>query len=334
MLLEEYPTQLKGYIRRKPGNLRLSDLEFADEADLANVDTTAASERMTTLSENCKPAGMEISVPKTKVQYVQKRPKVSPTTEDDIAKLPKEKQFKHKCDSCEMTYPSKHGLNVHRGRFCKGPGSKKPSRRGTVADRIITRMKVEEHNKSLPKVKMGDKELENTYSFVYLGAEIPGDGDQSVTLKHRSDIAWVRFNEYRTVLTSTKLPVHLRIRLYIALIICTLVYGASAWLFDEKIRRSLNGINSKMLSAITGRSIHEEASEPTYDVVHHVLDRRKAYLGHILRMEPDRAVRRYLLELNPSAVPFVPGSLLDDTEYETVEEAIAAAQDRVRWQGE
>ena len=89
-----------------------------------------------------------------------------------------------------------------------------------------------------------------------------------------------------------------------------------------------------MLSAITGRSIHEEASEPTYDVVHHVLDRRKAYLGHILRMEPDRAVRRYLLELNPSAVPFVPGSLLDDTEYETVEEAIAAAQDRVRWQGE
>lgn len=78
-----------------------------------------------------------------------------------------------------MTYPTQHGLSVHQGRWCKGPNSKKPSRRGTVADRIITRMKVEEHQKSLPNVMMGDQMLENVYAMVYLGAETAGD--QQVT---------------------------------------------------------------------------------------------------------------------------------------------------------
>ena len=312
--------------------LMLSDLEFADDAALANDDTVAASQRLTSLSEHAKPAGMKISVPKTKVQHIRWKPKVAPTTEADIANLPKEKKFKFECESCEMTYPTNHGLAVHRGRWCKrSRRAKKPSRKGTVADRIISRMKVEEHQKTLPTVKMGQEELENTSSFVYLGAEVPGDGDQKVTLKHRCDIAWARFNEYRTVLTSTKLPVKLRIRLYAALVISTMIYGSSAWLFEEKLRRSLNGINSKMLAAITKRTIHEEAREPTFNVVNHVLKRRRAYLGHILRMEPHRAVRRYLLELNPNEAPFIPGSLLDDTDYETVDQMLNDADNRTLW---
>ena len=230
-----------------------------------------------------------------------------------------------------MTYPTKHGRSVHQGRFCKGPNSKKPSRRGTVADKIITRMKVEEHQKSLPKVMMGDQELENAYAMVYLGAQVAGDGDQQVTFKHRKDIAWGKFNEYRTVLTTTKLPIYLRVRLYSALVVQPLIYGSSAWLLDTKLKQNLNGVSSKMLTSITKRTIHEEASSPTFNIVEHVMKRRKSYLGHILRMEPERGVRRFLLELNPDTAPFVPGSLLSDTAFETVQEIIDAAQDRLEW---
>ena len=312
--------------------LMLSDLEFADDAALANEDTDTASQRLTELDENSKPTGMSISVPKTKVQHIRHRPEVTATTEADIANLPNEKKFKFTCDSCGMTYPTQHGLAVHRGRWCKkSKRAKKPSRKGTVADRMITRMKVEEFQKNLPKVKMGLKELENVYSFVYLGAEIAGDGDQKVTLKHRCDIAWARFNEYRTVLTSTKLPVHLRIRLYAALVVPTMVYGSSAWLFDDNLKRNLNGVNSKMLSSITKRSIHEEARQPTFNIIEHVLQRRKVYLGHILRMNENRTVRRFLLELSPHEAPFIPGSLLDDMDFENVEDMIAAAADRNSW---
>ena len=178
---------------------------------------------------------------------------------------------------------------------------------------------------------MGDEVLENTYSFVYLGAEIPGDGDQKVTLKHRSDIGWARFNEHRTVLTSTKLAVQLRVRLYAALVASTSIYGSCAWLLDDNMKRSLNGMNSKMLSQVTKRTIHQEASQPTFDISAQVMRRRKAYLGHILRMDPERMVRRFVLELNPPTAPFVPGSLLADTEYQSVREMIEAAEDRALW---
>ena len=274
---------------------------------------------------------MEISVPKTKVQHIAHRPKVTATTEEDIANLPTAKKFQYECESCGMTYPTKHGRSVHQGRFCKGPNSKKPSRKGTVADRIITRMKVEEHQNSLPKVMMGDKELDNTYAMVYLGAEVAGDGDQQVMFKHRRDIAWGKFSEYRTPLTTSKLSINLRIRLYSALVVQTMIYGSSAWLLDTKLKKNLNGVSSKMLTSITKRSIHEEASSPTFDIVDHVLKRRKSYLGHILRLDPERGVRRYLLELNPETTPFVPGSLLADTSFETVEDMIEAAQDRLEW---
>ena len=63
---------------------------------------------------------MCISVPKTKVQHIMKRPELTETTEEDITYLPTNLQFQHQCDKCGVSYPSKHGLSVHKGRWCKG----------------------------------------------------------------------------------------------------------------------------------------------------------------------------------------------------------------------
>ena len=104
----------------------------------------------------------------------------------DVSNLPEEKKFKFECTACGMTYPTNHGLAVHKGRFCKRrKTARKPSRKGTVADRIISQIKVDKYQDQLPKVKMCSEEIDNVYSFVYLGAEIAGDGDQLVTMKHK-----------------------------------------------------------------------------------------------------------------------------------------------------
>ena len=112
-------------------------------------------------------------------------------------------------------------------------------------------MKVVQHQSKLKKVLLGTNELQNVYSFIYLGAEIAGDGNHETPLKHRSDVAWGRFKNMRTTLTSTKLSIELRVRLFAAVIIPTLIYGCEAWSFTKKIMRKLNGMNSKMLSIIT-----------------------------------------------------------------------------------
>ena len=66
-----------------------------------------------------------------------------------------------------------------------------------MADRVIQRLKTEKHQESLPKVQIGQSDLENVYSFVYLGAEIASDGDPEVTIQHRINIAYGRFGGYR-----------------------------------------------------------------------------------------------------------------------------------------
>ena len=111
--------------------LTLSELEFADDAALPTSNVDESSSRLTTLNENAKQeAGMEISIPKTKVQHIRKRPRVSETTEDDVYNLPEGKKFEFRCEACDMTYPTKHGLAVHKGRWCKrSKTAKKPSRK-------------------------------------------------------------------------------------------------------------------------------------------------------------------------------------------------------------
>ena len=91
-----------------------------------------------------------------------------PTTiENDIVEL--DLKFKFKCSDCDMTYPSKHGLSIHQARFCKkSKTAKKPSRRGTVADRFVKRLKTEIKQNSCPKVKINGEEIDNVLSFVYL----------------------------------------------------------------------------------------------------------------------------------------------------------------------
>ena len=78
--------------------------------------------------------------------YIRKKTSVSQITEADISNLPVEFEFKFTCEACEMSYPTKHELSMHKGCWYKGSKTaKKPSRKQTVADRIVIRKKVEEH---------------------------------------------------------------------------------------------------------------------------------------------------------------------------------------------
>ena len=86
-----------------------------------------------------------------------------------------------------------------------------------------------------------------------------------------------------------------------------------------------------MLSQITKRTIHEEARNPTYNTIKDVYTKRWNYLGHILRLDEEHAVRKYLLELSPSQRPYTPGTLFADTKFRDVDTMIQAALNRNLW---
>ena len=98
-----------------------------------------------------------------------------------------------------------------------------------------------------------------------------------------------------------------------------------------KNKKRLNNVSSKMLSLITKRSIHDEAKRPTFNIIKHIMAQRFEYLGHILRLENDRTLKRILLDLSPNEASFADGSLLGETPFHTVEEMLEAAADHTNW---
>ena len=161
-LIKEYGgTQASG-IQLTP-ELKLTDIEYADDAGLADKDTVLGSQRVTLLDSKAnEKASMSISVPKTKVQHICEKPDVSETSEHDIENLPADEAFTDICDRCDRAFGNKHGLMMHKGRWCRGRRKRKPpSRKGTVADRIIKLRKVKAKQAELPHVTLGNQTLEN-----------------------------------------------------------------------------------------------------------------------------------------------------------------------------
>ena len=66
-------------------------------------------------------------------------------------------------------------------------------------------------------------------------------------------------------------------------------------------------------------------------MVEHIIHRCWNSLGHILHLDMNRTIRKYLIELSPAQALFIKGSLHDDTDYKTVEEMEVVASDRNLW---
>ena len=67
-----------------------------------------------------------------------------------------------------------------------------------------------------------------------------------------------------------------------------------AWYMDDEVRRKINGANSRMVSVITGNTQRQEATEATctFNLVRAIRARRLQCLGHILRMDEGRLLRK------------------------------------------
>ena len=83
------------------------------------------------------------------------------------------------------------------------------------------------------------------------------------------------------------------------------------WQLSDEVSKALNGANFQMLSIITSKTPHEEASKDTrkFDLLRWIRARRLQWLGHIMRMGPERKLKQAVFEMfrNPK-----PGDLLMD----------------------
>ena len=112
----------------------------------------------------------------------------------------------------------------------------------------------------------------------------------------------------------------MKMRLYKTAVCSSLTHVCEAWDMTDTVLCTLNGFNSRCLNVIIKCDIQEMTANPLFDLIVTIRRRRLRFLGHILRMEPDRRVRRTILALTKGGTDYPKGSLFMGVENSTLEE--------------
>lgn len=71
--------------------------------------------------------------------------------------------------------------------------------------------------------------------------------------------------------------------MYKVAVCSVLTYGSEMWILDSVTCRTINGVNSKMLSFFTGKTVREESmvESSTFDILIYTVRTRRLDLGNI-----------------------------------------------------
>ena len=88
------------------------------------------------------------------------------------------------------------------------------SRKGSLADKAVQHAKRVTQEKELDHVFLDGNEIENVYTYEYLGSRLQCDGDDKADVKYRMIIAQSVFNSLRHMWSDPRLPQSMKLRLY------------------------------------------------------------------------------------------------------------------------
>ena len=211
-----------------------------------------------------------------------------------------------RCTDCNEFFGTKQELSAHRRVDCE---YKPPSRSGTKAWKAARRHLLNtEGCQDLRPVVMSDAADDESANpagtevpFVIdgevLGSIVSGDGSIMPDINARLAIGRSYFNRLYRTYSNKKLDLDLRLSMFQACVIGTASYGSETWFYTKEVCAKINGWASRMLSAITERTAHEEASDPVTNVVARFESRQLKAVGKILRGHDESPARIALLKI-------------------------------------
>ena len=109
-------------------------------------------------------------------------------------------------------------------------------------------------------------------------------------------------------------------RLYTSGVCSSFTHGCKAWKMNIPVCKMINGgFNSRCLSVIIGKEFNVTAANPDFNLIDAITKRRLRFAGHILRMNPDRLLRRRFMTYINSH-PGLRGSFLHNCEEMSIEQ--------------
>jgi hypothetical protein len=156
---------------------------------------------------------------------------------------------------------------------------------------IINENKTEEYD-----IKLKQEDWKNCK---YLGSFLDTDKD----IKHRKQLSMAAFIKYQNLLTSKKLSVRIRLRIFNAYVSSIFLYNSETWTLSKKSQEEVDVFHRNLLRkilqikyphTIRNEMLYIRTKEKKWSSV--IKCRRLRLSGHILRMETNTPVRKALSE--------------------------------------
>eukprot|EP00117_Sycon_ciliatum_P040216 scpid85171/ scgid29588/ len=163
------------------------------------------------------------------------------------------------------------------------------------------------HETDVAPLRTSADDVQHVTEFTYLGCLITPDGTTSADVTHRIAAASKAFGRLRKpVLHNRDLPVSTKRNVYTATVLSALLYGSETWTPLQRDVRRLEVFHNQCLRTIFGisgkRQQEERLSSSTVRtwwgdtelVTEKIMFRRLTWLGHVIRMSPERLPRLLL----------------------------------------
>jgi len=146
-----------------------------------------------------------------------------------------------------------------------------------------------------------DSTVETVNEFCYLGSIIQDDSSCDKDIRARLGKSNGVFGRLTNVWRDNGLSLHTKIRLYEALVLSTLLYGAETWSMSvsntKKLEAAHHRWQRKILKTswkdmITNKTVRERTGQDTLESI--VRERRLRWFGHIYRMDSNRIARQVM----------------------------------------
>ena len=106
-------------------------------------------------------------------------------------------------------------------------------------------------NKTL-NITVYNKPVKQVDNFIYLGHKISSVNDNNIPVQHRIGLGWAAFGKHKHLLTSSRIPYHIKRKIYNTYILPVVLYGLDCITWNNTLSKKIESFQNHIMRFITG----------------------------------------------------------------------------------
>ena len=194
-------------------------------------------------------------------------------------------------------------------------------------------------------LRIEEGNIEQVREYKYLGFVITEDNLGSKNIRERIKMGCINLNKMNKIWKSRNISIKLKINLYDAIVLPTVLYGAEVWVLKEYENKKLLAFETTCLRRIMGIRKTERITNmqirgwtnKTTTIIEKIRDIQRRWLGHVERMTNERLPKKALYHredgTRPRGRPRKTWAKLfkENNTENSWQEITTLSRDRTRW---